>query len=363
MTVRKIKGQWYVDAYVKRPGRPPVRLRKRAPVQTKRDAEAYERSLLADVYGLSDKPRRTFEDFAVTDFARYIQANNRPSEEQSKESILRLHLVPAFGHKLLSEIEAKDIELYAAEKSRGGAGKKGLAAKTMNNHLTVLRKCLSLAHQYGEIEAIPALQWRRVTDQTFRFLDFEEAARLIRAADPGQWRAMVTVALRTGLRRGELVALRWTNVDLEARKLRVTEAVVRNKVGPPKNGKHRTVPLSSDAVDALRSIRGTVDLVFHHEGKHLTRGLVKWPLWRACRKAKLEPLQWHALRHTFASHLAMRGVPMRTIMDLLGHSSMAMTLRYAHLSPDALVDAVALLDGHPAGTAAVPNSGKANNDR
>lgn len=79
-------------------------------------------------------------------------------------------------------------------------------------------------------------------------------------------------------------------------------------------------------------------------GSSLTKGECKWPLWRACRKAGLRPLGWHALRHTLASHLVMRGVPMKAVQELLGHRSLKMTMRYAHLSPDVRRDAVQLLD-------------------
>lgn len=362
MTVRKIKGEWYVDTYVRRPGKKPVRLRRRAPVQTKRDAEAYERVLLSEVLGLTEKPQRTFLDFVNTDLAAYARAHNRSSEQESKESIFRLHLIPAFGPRLLSEITTKDIELYAAEKTRAGKGKRALSPKTVNNHLTVLRKTLTLAHQYGEIASVPALKWRKVPQQKFSFLDVEQARRLIAAADPGMWRAVITVALRTGLRRGELFGLEWRDVDLPNRRLTVERAVVRDKEGPTKNGKIRFVPLTPDAVAALQSIRGTVPLVFHVDGERLTRNVTKWPLWRACRKAKVPLCQWHALRHTFASHLAMGGVQMRSIMELLGHQSLTMTLRYAHLTPDSLVDAVAKLDGPQLGNSPAALEGKASND-
>ncbi len=362
MTVRKIKGEWYVDTYVRRPGKSPQRLRKRAPVQTKRDAEAYERQLLLDAHGLSERPARTFEDFVVTDLAAYVKAHNRKSESESKSSILRLHLLPVFGHRLLSEIGTKDAELYAAEKARARApGKKGLSPKSINNHLTVLRKTLALAVEYGDLEKVPHLKWRTVPEQKFRFLSFAEADRLIASADAGLWRAMITVALRTGMRRGELFALRWGDVDFERGRITIARAIVRESEGPTKNGKSRTVPLTDDAIAALRSVRGTVDLVFHEAGQPLRRSNAKHPLWRACRKAKVEPLAWHALRHTFASHLAMRGVPMRAIMELLGHSSMTMTLRYAHLSPDSLVDAIAALQGPQLGTSLKTKDGKESN--
>src|ERR1051325_424043 len=97
------------------------------------------------------------------------------------------------------------------------------------------------------------------------------------------------------------------------------------------------------------------ELVFGHEdARMLTKGNCKHPLWRACRKAGLRQIGWHVLRHTFASHLAMRGVPLKAIQELLGHSSIITTMIYAHLAPHVGRDAVRLLDQR---SPAVPASG------
>ena len=80
------------------------------------------------------------------------------------------------------------------------------------------------------------------------------------------------------------------------------------------------------------------------DGSLLTSESCKWPLWRACKRAGLRRIGWHVLRHTFASHLVMRGAPLKAVQELLGHSTMEMTMRYSHLSPDVRRDAVALLD-------------------
>jgi integrase len=177
------------------------------------------------------------------------------------------------------------------------------------------------------------------------FFTFDEAKRLVAAAD-GEWRTMILVALRTGMRIGELLALQWQDGDLVAGRITVRRNVVWGHLGTPKSGKSREIPLSNDAQKALkdhRHLRGA--LVFCDAGGHmLTEGEVRHPMWRACKRAGLRLITWHVCRHSFASHLVMRGAPIKAVQELLGHSSILMTMRYAHLAPEVARDAVQLLD-------------------
>jgi integrase len=278
--------------------------------------------------------------------------HNKPSELETKRMILRVHLAPAFGNTALDEISMVKLEEYKASKLRDG-----LSPKTINNHLTVLRKLLATAQEWGKLATLPRVRWLKVAEPEFRFLGFDEADRLAASAAP-EWRAMVVVALRTGLRLGELLALRWIDVDLKGGRIIVRQSRTRETTTSPKSGRKREVPLSDEAAEALRGhrhLRG--DLVFCREtGEHFTKGETKWPLWGACKRAGLERMGWHVLRHTFASHLAMRGATLRAIQELLGHAKIEMTLRYAHLAPEALREAVRLLDrGTP--TALRPRDG------
>jgi integrase len=220
-----------------------------------------------------------------------------------------------------------------------------LTAKSINNVLTILRRMLVIARKRGLIANVPEVDWLKVAPQEFDFLDDEEAARLVAAVDE-EWRTMVIVALRTGMRMGELIALRWQDVDLVAGKITVRQNAVKGKIGTPKSGKGREIALSNDTIAALKSyrhLRGP--LVFcTMDGAMLKYTGLRHPLWRACRKAGLRAVQWHALRHSFASHLVMRGVPLKAVQELLGHSTIQMTMRYAHLSPEVTRDAVNLLD-------------------
>lgn len=357
MAARRYKGAWWTDFRFNR-----ERIRRKSPVDTKRGAEEHERRLrqrLMDGLAIDadDKPTEvtTLGEFADQEFMEYAGNNNKPSEQASKRSVLRHHLRPAFGAVRLDAIDSRAVESYKAAKLASG-----LNRKTINNHLTILRKLLHLAVEYGVLTAVPRLKWFKTADPGFDFLDFEEADRLLTAS--GEDRTLLLVAVRTGLRLGELRALRWQDVDLVAGRLNVRQAVTKkHAVGTPKNGREREVPLAESVRQALkahRHLRGP--LVFCNEGGDmLTEGEVRWPLERACKRAGLRDVGIHVLRHTFASHLAMRGVPVKTIQELLGHRTIQTTMRYAHLAPEVRRDAVELLDGsasggHQVGTGAKP---------
>ena len=206
----------------------------------------------------------------------------------------------------------------------------------VNNCLTVVRRLLVVAKKRELIEAVPEIEWLKAPKPDFDFLTFDEAARLIAAADP-EWSCMIVLALKAGLRQGELLALRREDGHrFGHRSASVRRSVTRGFVTKPKSGKGRDIPLGDEAIAALkaeRHLRGP--LVFCDAvGRMWKKNEVKHPLWRACRKAGLRQIGWHVLRHTFASHLVMRGAAMKVVQELLGHATIEMTMRYAHLSPD-----------------------------
>lgn len=340
---------WFIDIKFQHPDGRIQRVRKVSPVQTKRGAERYERelrdALLVGSYRRqgSENGVPTFAEFAE-DFIATAETNNKRSSVSAKRSILKHHLLPAFGARKLAEIRSQDIELFKAKKLKAG-----LSPKSINNYLTVLRKALSVSVEWGLLSHVPKVQWMKVEKPKFDFLTFDEADRLLGGPDD-EWRCMIVVALRTGLRLGELRGLQWDDLDLVAGRLVVRRSMWKDHMGTPKNGKTREVPLSDEAVCAFKRARHLKgDFVFCDEaGKPLTENACKWPLWRACRKAGLRRIRWHVLRHTFASHLVMRGVALKAVQELLGHATIEMSMRYAHLSPDVRRDAVQLLDRQPA---------------
>lgn len=162
---------------------------------------------------------------------------------------------------------------------------------------------------------------------------------------------MIAFALRTGLRIGELMALQWSDLDLVAGRVLVQRAISCGVLGTTKNGKEREVALSQQTAAMIRRARHLKGkwVFCSPDGQRLVRSQTKHPLYRAWRRAGLatpekKKIGWHVLRHTFASHLVMRGVPLKTVQELLGHSTIEMTMRYAHLSPEVKRDAVERLD-------------------
>lgn len=198
-------------------------------------------------------------------------------------------------------------------------------------------------HSVDRLISLTAKEWLKRDHVDFDFLDFDEAERLLTAAH-GEWRTLILTALRTGMRHGELIGLRWDDVDLVAGRIVDRQNVVNGRIGTPKSGK---IPLGIEVRTALkehRHLRGP--LVFcSMSGGLLGTVDIRLPLWRACKKAGLRQIGWHALRHSFASHLVMRGASLKAVQELLGHSSIQMTMRYAHLAPEVVNETVRLLDG------------------
>jgi integrase len=225
----------------------------------------------------------------------------------------------------------------------------------LRNILAVLSKMLRVAREWGFLETVPAIKLPRAPMPEFDFLTFEEADRLLAAADP-QWRTMILTALRSGMRMGELRALRWEDVDLVAGRIMLRQAAWQGEVGTPKSGKPREIPMTVGLVAALKTRRYLKsELVFcNQRGGMLGHGELGKPLARACRRAGLRRVGWHVLRHTFASHLVMRGVPLKAVQELLGHATIQMTMRYSHLAPEIGRQAVAVLEQPQGGDAMAP---------
>ena len=357
MSAIKKRGRWYFRKRLKGHGRIFVTPADYGLPNTKVGAEEAGRRRITElldghIVHRDIKPEKMIQTLAEFEpvFMEHSDGKNEYSTTKAKRQILRDHIIPALGSLPLNHVDFAAIDDFKNQLT------KTLGDKTINNILTVLRRLLVLAFKRGQITAVPEIEWIPLEPTAFDFLDFEEADRLIDAAED-EWRAMITIAIRCGLRQGELLGLRWEHVDLKLNRIVVRQSIVRGRVKGTKSRRIRTVDLGADVAAELarhRHLRGPY-VFCDHDGHHLTPGECKHPLYRACAHAKVRRIGWHVLRHTFCSHLAMLGVAPQVIQKLAGHATLAMTERYMHLSPNVTVDAVRKLDR---GARLVPSAGR-----
>lgn len=346
MAVRKIRKSWWVDFRFKG-----TRYRRRSPDNSQAGAKAYElvlRQRLANGEPLDDsekqtEQKQTFEEFAWKWFEIYVKNNNKYGEIVIKRYNLKAHLIPYFGKILIGEIKDLQVEGYKAKKIS-----KGLSNKTINNHLTVLSKCLKTAQEWLDLEKIPKIKRLKVPPQKFDFLSYQEAELLLNYSR-SIWHEMILVSLKTGLRLGELRGLDWSDINWENATLTVRRSLCgfRNIIEPTKNHKVRFIPLVSSVCDVLgRRSRKNGFIFTDKNGEPFRKKRLYYQLNKICQVAHLRKIGWHTFRHTFASHLAMRGVPLKFIQEFLGHSDIRMTFRYSHLTRSSLSEAINVLESN-----------------
>jgi integrase len=218
-----------------------------------------------------------------------------------------------------------------------------VSAWTVHNDLTVLKHMLRLARKWGYIDVVPEIDMPKMPAGRLRFLDEDEIAKLLKASSESRnpyLATIVTIALNTGMRRGEILGLEWERVDL---------ATARITLYQTKSGKPRGIPINRAVYDALVALEPDaskrVGLLFRKRGGDGAWGQIRSAFESVVAKAGLRDFRFHDLRHTFASHLVMRGASLSDVKEILGHADLKMTTRYAHLSPAHLRGAVDRLDG------------------
>ncbi|HEY4000479.1 MAG TPA: tyrosine-type recombinase/integrase [Candidatus Xenobia bacterium] len=257
----------------------------------------------------------------------------------------------------LAEITAADIEKFVSDR------RKQVMPATVNRHLAFLKHLFNIAIRDGHVDKNPVSRVRllKENNKRTRYLDQPEIERL-RTAMQGMPHAhqmpepfqVVELAIVTGLRRSEQFRLRWDLLDFQAN---VITAEVSQAWGS-KHGESRKVPMVARAKEILLALpsRGKSEWVFPSATMETPYDAKNWVdrfFIPALEKAGIKAFTWHCLRHSFGSYLAMKGVSLQTIGELMGHKTLQMTQRYAHLSPGHLSQAASQLDGVTA-----PASGK-----
>jgi integrase len=335
---KKGGNSWQIDYYT------PEGKRKMKCFSKKADAEAYLGKVLAakkegryhDVFDVKLETHTTFNELAD----RYVENYQHQRSFSSLKGYLIRGFREVFGDKQLGQITFLDLETYRnrskATPTRWGKVK---ADTTVNREMVVLGHILNKAVEWGMLEASPSQKGQRLmfkeNNQRLRFLSNDEIDKLL-AACSLHLRPVVEVALHTGMRRGELLSLKWEQIHHGQIYLTKT-----------KTDKARQIPINNRLADLLRELRQKNHLkspyVFCFPNgdrvRHIKNGFLG-----ACRRAGLEDFHFHDLRHTFASHLVMNGVGLKAVQELLGHADIKTTMRYAHLSQEHLREAVSVLN-------------------
>jgi len=320
------KGNWFIDYRVN--GR-----RKREKIGTskalaetvlkKRKVEIAEGKFL----DIKKEQKVKFEELSQI----YLDIHARPNKKSyhSDEDLIKT-LSRFFGGKYLYEITSMAVEQFKAERA------KEVSPATVNRALACLKCMFNKAIEWDKAEVNPVKKVKLFKENNVRvrYLEKEEIKKLIDNAS-AHLKPILIVALNTGMRKGEILNLKWYDLDFKNNIIYIRES---------KSGERREVPMNMLVRRTLIAVRKHPDspYVFCNE-KGESFANVRKSFFTACKKSGILKFRFHDLRHTFASHLVMGGVDLNTVRELLGHKSLEMTLRYSHLSPDHKQRAVANL--------------------
>lgn len=321
--------------------------------RTMAEAKSLRAELTADVKRgeYREQSRITFAEYVdewVRTYAGRTSRGIRPATLEDYRRDLELHVVPVLGRRKMTSIEPRHIRLLAADLAKAGR-----RPSTVRNIMAPVRALFAQALQDGVVRANPCAGLRLAggtsPDTHARALTEDELARLIEEVPP-RWRLLVRFLSQTGLRIGELVALRWEDIDLGARRVKVRRRLYQGTVDTPKSRYGvRDVPISQRLAQELWSHRSDSrftrdeDLVFPSavgtplSGVNILNRVVK----PAAIRAGVPWAALHTLRHTCASMLFRGGWNAKQVQIVLGHHSPAFTLAtYVHLIPDDLPEPV-----------------------
>jgi integrase len=312
--------------------------------------------------------RRTLAQFLQSWFAEVVKPSVRPKTLKTYAYIVKLHIEPDLGKKELTKLSPQDVQRFMNEKLKAG-----LSGRTVRHINDTLRCALNVAMKWGLVSRNVAtlVGPPRIQRKEIRSLTPDEARAFLKAIKGDRLEALFSVALSLGLRQGEALGLRWQDIDFDSRTLRVNYALQRiegklQMVEPKTERSRRVLPLPETVLSALRA----------HRSRQLEEKLLLGPQWpktglvfsssigtpleprnvvrkfhSLLKKAELPYFRFHDLRHACASLLLAQGVPARTVMDILGHSQISLTMNtYAHVMPAMKQDAMDLMESILSGT-------------
>jgi integrase len=328
---------------------------------TKRDAERTLRELLTSMdNGTYIKHKKlTLGSLLREWLTDYVAIHDSPRTLESYSSNVKRHLIPALGALPLAELKPQHIQGYYAKALESGRadGKGGLSARSVLYHHRIIGKALGYAVKMGLIarNVTDAVSPPRVAKVTMATLSPEEVSRILDTAKDSPYYVFFVTLLYTGLRRGELLALRWRNLDLDSASLAVVETAYQLGNGeyvikePKTAHSRRMVSLSPAIVGLLQEYRADQvllriqlgigltedDFVFvRYDGRPLLPNAVTHAFQKLVKKAGLRRVRLHDLRHTHATLMLKAGIHPKIVSERLGHASIGITLdTYSHVLP------------------------------
>jgi integrase len=297
---------------------------------SKKMAEQAERKIKLEIaagkYLGIKAPKHVIFDNLCGEYLVYSEAN-KESSRRDRTSIK--NLLKAFSGRFVSEIRARDLERYMVQRIQND----GVKAATVNREVSCIKHIYTKAVDWGYVSEnhLRSVKKFKEPPGRDRCLSQEEMNQLLDCC-PQHIRPVVVTALRTGMRKSEIFRLRWSDVDFVRKCIKVTKS---------KNNQSRHIPIDHVLYTLLLRLPRNAEHDFVFSGKHgkpIRSIQTAWQ--RALSKANITDFRFHDLRHTYASYLASNGTDPGTLMRLLGQKTIAMTLRYSHLSDDALRRAV-----------------------
>lgn len=302
-----------------------------------------------------DKNTNTrFEVLSKSYIDRHCELSCKRSTKLLYENYIKVHLTD-FKRKIAKEIRKRDFENLVLELKN-----KELSHKTINDIISLVISILNYGVDSGYLTTNPVPKFKKLaqTKQTINFLnDMQQEVFLNEAKNcPETYYAFFYTALKTGMRRGELLALEWPDIDFKTGRIRVNKQIYRGVTQTTKTGKGRYVDMPSSLIEILKEHKqqGISKYVFNTRGKPLHPYNMEEtyfkPLLKRCNEHlpldnQITKLRFHDLRHSYATYLLSKGVPVKYVQEQLGHSTCRMTLdTYASVMPSVKYGALELLD-------------------
>lgn len=321
--------------------------RPRAGYYTKRTAEAWLRSVLASAEsGTLPGLRRTgvTVNAACDEFLHFLEHSRqrKPSTLRDYASILDNHVRPPFGETMVEDVTYDDVVAWAS--SLAGPNDFVLSNRTKLKIIVVFHGLMERVRRLHRLPGNPVNDVEKPglgSAKEIEVFSPEEVLALVRAAEDRQDAAIHLTAAFTGLRQGELVALRWRDVDFAGSYVRVAGSYTNGHLTSPKSGKVRSVPMATDVAETLAALgqrehfTGPDDVVFVNTvGGHLDASKLVKRYRAALGRAGLRPLRFHDLRHTFGTRVIAKA-DIRRVQEWMGHADVQTTMQYLHYVPRA----------------------------